>query len=237
MTVWQGLQAARRVLLRAAHEATTRGVSLSARDIAAAARLHSAEPVLATSWQHVSWHCRPFTVAGRGLTSAAPAGEAADASAPCERLPDKQAATELDQRLREAGRGQGAEAVLDLVEREGERFTELNVVRGLGRVSCSASYLAEPAPAYPTPACMQVAPAVVYVWPLQVTAMQAVADACSHSGASEQSIEAIVRSTPFQTLVGEPELLASASVRMPSAGSDAHMRLPCAGLQTWCWRA
>lgn len=213
MSGWRGLRSAALLVRRA---------NWLARGNAAAARqLPAAEPVLAAVWQRVSWQRSPFTTS------------AAAASAPCERLPDKPEANELDGRLQEAG-SQGADAVLELIEREGERFTELNVVRGLGqlarRAACACqlrwwlhSILSQPSAS------------------LQVTAMQAVADACTRSGASEQSVEAIVRSTPFQTLVGEaggcrPPLMFDHPLQLERHAA-AVARPPGAALQTWCWQA
>ena len=97
--------------------------------------------------------------------AAAASYDAAEASlAPCERGPQAQAANELDRQLAEAA-AQGPAAVLQVVEENGEWFTELNVI----------------------------------------TALWAVAS----SGSSSMSAEEVVRSRPFQTLVGEQALCAA----------------------------
>lgn len=51
--------------------------------------------------------------------------------APCEREPETQAANELDRQLAAAAQAGGPAAVLELVEEQGERFTELNVISAL----------------------------------------------------------------------------------------------------------
>jgi hypothetical protein len=55
--------------------------------------------------------------------------------APCEKQPEQQPANELDQRLAESGHGDGAAAVLALVEGEGGRFTERNVLSAIQAVA------------------------------------------------------------------------------------------------------
>jgi hypothetical protein len=70
-------------------------------------------------------------------------GQADDASlTPCERLPQRQEANELDSQLVQAGRKEGAAAVLALIEANGEALTELNVVSALASLAeaaCSSS--------------------------------------------------------------------------------------------------
>lgn len=59
--------------------------------------------------------------------------------APCERQPEQQVANEIDQQLAEAAQSGGAEAVVAVVEREGERFTELNVVTALQQLAAAVA--------------------------------------------------------------------------------------------------
>lgn len=55
--------------------------------------------------------------------------------APCEKQPEQQPVNELDQRLAESGHEDGAAAVLALVEGEGGRFTERNVLSAIQAVA------------------------------------------------------------------------------------------------------
>ena len=73
---------------------------------------------------------------------AAAAGGQADGASltppPCERLPQRQEANELDSQLAQAGREEGAAAVLALIEAHGEQLTERNVVSALASLAEAA---------------------------------------------------------------------------------------------------
>lgn len=63
----------------------------------------------------------------------------AAALAPCERGPQAQAANELDSRLAAAAHAGGPTAVLQLVEEQGEQFSELNVITALEALQSGGS--------------------------------------------------------------------------------------------------
>lgn len=79
---------------------------------------------------------KPAITGSRGLASAADAD-----TAPCERQPERAQRNELDGRLEEAAKAGSAEAVLALIDQEGEHFTEQNVATALAAVAeaCSAT--------------------------------------------------------------------------------------------------
>ena len=109
--------------------------------------------------------CRGWaSTAAAAATAAADGAAAASAPplAPCERGPEAQAANELDHQLAAAAQAGGPAAVLELVEEQGERFTELNVISALEALGGS------------------------------------------QSGSGMSGVE-LVRSRPFQTLVGEQD--------------------------------
>lgn len=66
---------------------------------------------------------------------------ASAADTPCERQPERAQRNELDGRLEEAAKAGSAEAVLALIDQEGEHFTEQNVATALAAVAeaCSAT--------------------------------------------------------------------------------------------------
>lgn len=110
-------------------------------------------------------HC----LSSRSWASTAVAAAAADEApaaaaaplAPCERGPQAQAANEVDRQLAAAAQAGGPAAVLQIVEEQGESFTELNVVNALAALGSSSG------------------------------------------GEGGMSGAELVRSRPFQTLVGE----------------------------------